>query len=83
MRKTLIALVTVLLMASPALAMQCPALIKQIREATGSRFDAGANSAKDLANQAEQLHKDGKHAESVKKAEEAAAAAGLTLQMKK
>ena len=82
MRKTLIALVTVLFMASPALAMQCPALIKQIRDSTGSRFDAGANSAKALANQAEQLHKDGKHAESVAKAEEAATAAGLTLQKK-
>jgi hypothetical protein len=82
MRKALIAMVTVLFMASPVLAMQCPALIKQIRDTTGNRFDAGANSAKDMANQAEQLHKDGKHAESVTKAEEAAAAAGITLQKK-
>lgn len=83
MRKMLIALVTVLFMASPALALQCPALIKQIRDQTGNRFDAGSNSAKAMANAAEQLHKDGKHAESVKKAEEAAAAAGLNLMMKK
>jgi hypothetical protein len=50
---------------------------------TGTRADAGAHAAKMLAREGEQLHKDGKHAESVKKYEEAAKAAGLNLTRKK
>ena len=77
------------LIASPALASQCPLLIKQINDAAGNRFDAAANQAKALAAEAKMLHEEGvkmkqptKHAESVKKAEEAAKAIGLTLKMK-
>ena len=77
------------LIASPALAGQCPLLIKQINDAAGNRFDASAASAKALAVQAQMLHDEAvkmkepaKHAESVKKAEEAAKAIGLTLKMK-
>ena len=77
MRNTIVALVALMFTASPALAMQCPALIQQIRAQTGNRLDAGANSAKAMANDAEQLHKDGKHADSVKKCEEAAKVAGI------
>ena len=71
------------LIASPALASQCPLLVKQINAAAGNRFDAAANTAKAMAAEADALHKAGKHADSVKKAEEAAKAMGLTLQMKK
>jgi hypothetical protein len=70
------------LIAGPALAGQCPALIKQIRDAAGSRFDAGAASAKVLAAQAEELHKAGKHPESIAKSDEAAKAMGLKIMKK-
>lgn len=66
----------------PAVAFQCPTLIKQINDAAGSRFDAGAASAKAMAAEALALHNAGKHAEAVKKAEEAAKAMGLKLQKK-
>ena len=87
MRRLIMAVATgalgLVLSAGPALATQCPLLIKQIRDAAGNRFDAGAASAKAMAAEADALHKAGKHADSVKKAEEAAKAMGLTLQMKK
>lgn len=77
------------LMAGPALAGQCPLLIKQINDAAGSRLDAAGNTAKALAAEAQSLHDDAvkmkqaaKHAESVAKAQEAAKAIGLTLKMK-
>ena len=77
------------LMAGPALAGQCPLLIKQINDATGNRVDAAAAQAKALAAQAQMLHDEAvktkqaaKHAESIAKAQEAAKAIGLTLKMK-
>lgn len=83
MKKIALALAVVGITAGPALAGQCPALIAQIQAQTGNRLDDGAYKAKQLAAEAETLHKAGKHADSVKKAEEAAQAAGITLQMKK
>jgi hypothetical protein len=82
MKTTLMALAVIALTAGPALAFQCPSLIKQIQDQTANRLDNGANAAKALVQQSEQLHKDGKHAESVAKAEEAAAAAGIKLTKK-
>ena len=77
------------LMAGPALAGQCPTLIKQINDAAANRLDAGAAQAKALAAEAQKLHDEAvktkqaaKHAESVAKAQEAAKAIGLTLKMK-
>jgi hypothetical protein len=77
------------LTAGPALAGQCPALIKQINDAAGSRLDAAAAQAKALAAEAQALHEEAvktkqaaKHAESIAKAQEAAKAIGLTLKMK-
>jgi len=55
MKNLMMALAMVGLMAGPALANQCPTLIKQITDATA-----------------------GKHADSVKKAQEAAAAINLS-----
>jgi hypothetical protein len=55
----------------------CAALIKQIRDQVGNRFDAGRHSAVDLAQQAEKLHNDKKSPECVAKAQEAQKAAGL------
>lgn len=77
-----LSLTIVALMAGPALASQCPALIKQVRDGVGNRFDNAKYAALALADQAEKLHKDGQHEASVAKAEEAAKAAGLTLKKK-
>ena len=82
MKTLFMALAVIALSAGPVLASQCPLLLKQIAERTSNRLDNGANQARVLAAQAEALHKDGKHAESVAKAEEAAAAAGITLTKK-
>ena len=68
--------------ASPALANECPTLQVQIDAAIGTRYDPGATNAKSLAAEAWALHQAGKHAESVAKYDEAAKAAGITLQHK-
>ena len=79
-------LVTVLALiastASPALANECPLLQAQIDRAIGNRYDPSAANAKQLAAQALALHQAGKHEESVAKYDEAAKAAGITLQHK-
>jgi len=56
--------------AGPALPFQCPKLIGQIDAAAGNRFDATAYDAKMKAAEAQKLHAEGKHAESVKAAQE-------------
>jgi hypothetical protein len=76
-------LVIAALAAAPAYASECPALHSQVMAQTGNRFDAASHTAKALAAEGDKLHKDGKHAESVKKYEEAAKGAGLTLTRKK
>jgi len=58
----------------PALAFQCPKLIAQINEATGNRLDGAGYDAQQKAAAAAKLHADGKHADSVKAAQE-----GLTM----
>jgi hypothetical protein len=82
MRHLLMALAMVAFVAGPALAGQCPALIKQINDKTGNRMDTGKWQARTLAAEADALHKAGKHAESEAKADAAAKAAGITLQKK-
>ncbi len=77
---TALALVAAGLTATPALAFQCPKLIKQVQDAAGNRMDEAANNAKELAAAAATLHKYKLHAESVKAAEEAAKTAGIILQ---
>jgi hypothetical protein len=62
-----------------ASAFQCPKLQSQIDKEFGKRFDRTATSARSVAAQAAVLHKEGKHAESVKMYEEAAKAGGLKL----
>ena len=68
--------------AAPALAGQCPTLQAQIDRAIGTRYDPSAATAKQLASEAWSLHQSGKHAESEAKYDEAAKAAGITLQKK-
>lgn len=82
MKRILMALALVLATASAALANQCPLLIKQIEDATAGKTDDASKKAQALAKEAKALHDSGKHAESVAKADEAAAAIGLTLKKK-
>ena len=84
--KTLgIAIAVLTLLAAPAMANQCPLLIKQINDAVDNRMasdDTAGSTARKLAKEAEALHNEGKHAEAVQKAEEAAKAIRLQLKMK-
>lgn len=73
----------VMLAVTPVMAGECPALHAQVAAQTANRLDAASHSAKALAAEGDKLHKDGNHAESVKKYEEAAKVAGLTLTRKK
>ena len=82
MRMLVMALAMTGLVAGPALANQCPLLIKQVRDACAGKTDDACKKALAMADEAEKLHKDGKHAESVAKADEAAKVIGLTLKKK-
>ena len=70
---TVIGLAAVLV-AGPALAFQCPKLIKKIEDETAIRFDEAAANAKVKAAEAAELHAKGRHAEA-----EQAAKDGLKL----
>jgi len=82
MKNLMMALAMVGLVAGPALANQCPTLIKQITDATAGKTDDASKKAVAMANEAKALHDAGKHAESVAKAKEAAKAINLDLKMK-
>jgi hypothetical protein len=82
MKVLVMALAIVALAAGPALANQCPLLIKQIQDATAGKTDDASKKALALAAEAKTLHDAGKHAESVAKADEAALAINLTLKKK-
>lgn len=58
------------LVTGPALASQCPTLIRKIEEEAGTRFDQAAADARAKAAEAAELHAQGKHAESEKAARE-------------
>ncbi len=82
MKTFIMALAMVGLLAGPALANQCPLLVKQIMDATAGKTDDASKKAVSLANEAKALHDAGKHADAVKKAQDAAAAINLQLKMK-
>ncbi len=63
--------------ATPALAAQCPALIKKINDAVGNRFDAAAAQARVDAANAQKLHAEAKHADSAKAAQDTLAKLGV------
>jgi hypothetical protein len=67
-----------------AYANTCPLLVAQLNDQLGKMKadDPKVVQAKKLTADCDKLHKDGKHADSVKKCEEAAKVAGITLQMK-
>jgi hypothetical protein len=75
----LAAALTLALGPSLASAAQCPVLIKQLREAQVAD-GAKAAEVKRLTDEAQRLHGEGKHAESVARAEEAAKVGGIQLQ---
>lgn len=79
---TAIAVAATVGFAGVALASECPTLVKQLREAKVSD-PKKAEEVKKLTDEAEKLHQSGKHADSVKKADEAANVAGIQLQHKK
>ena len=85
MKVLVIAVVALVLLAGPAMAGQCPVLIKQLNEAVGKMKadDAKVQKAKPLIAEAQKLHDGGKHADAVKKCDEAANTLGVTLQKKK
>ena len=64
---------------APATPPDCAALIQQVREQVGNRFDSGSQAASDLASQAERLLGAQKPADCLAKIQEAAQAAGLTV----
>jgi hypothetical protein len=65
-------------------ANQCPLLIKQLKEGVVKVSDPKKKAdVEKMIAEAEKLHASGKHAESVKKCEEAAKVAGIKLEMKK
>ena len=77
-----VAMAAAVAFAGTAFASECPLLVKQLREAKVA--DAGkAAEVKKMTDEAEKLHKDGKHADAVKKADEAAKVAGIELKHKK
>ena len=82
MKMLLMAIAIMALAAAPALANQCPLLVKQVQDATAGKTDEASKKAMALANEAKALHDSGKHAESVAKADEAAKAINLTLKKK-
>lgn len=84
LRAFVIAIVALALLASPAMASQCPLRIKQLNEAVGTMKadDAKVKKAKPMIAEAQKLHDGGKHADAVKKCDEAAKALGVELKKK-
>ena len=78
MKSFVTAFVLVAFVAAPALAGQCPMLQAQVDKAVGNRFDPGAANARQIAAQADALHKSGKHAESVAELAKAQKILGVT-----
>lgn len=81
MKRLLIAMTIIGLLATSAAATQCPLLIKQLTDAmaTMSPDDAKVKAARALVEQARKLHAEGRHADSIAKADEAAKLLGVTL----
>jgi hypothetical protein len=66
-----------LMVTGPALAFQCPKLISKIHAEADSRLDDASYDARMKADEAEALHKSGKHAEAEKAAKEGLARIGV------
>jgi len=79
-----IAVVALALLASPAIANQCPLLIKQLNDAVAKMKadDPKVKQGKELIAEAQKLHDGGKHSDSVATADQAAKVLGVTLKKK-
>jgi hypothetical protein len=84
LKALVVAVVALVLLAGPAMAGQCPLLLKQLNEAVDKMKadDAKVKQAKPLIAEAQKLHDGGNHADSVKKCDEAAKALGVELKKK-
>ena len=84
LKALVIAVAALTLLAGPAMAGQCPLLIKQLNEAVGKMKagDAMVAKAKPLIAEAQKRHDGGKHADSIKKCDEAAKLLGVKLEKK-
>ena len=84
LKALVIAIAALTLLAGPAMAGQCPLLIKQLNEAVGKMKagDAMVAKAKPVIAEAQKLHEAGKHADSIKKCDEAAKLLGVKLEKK-
>jgi hypothetical protein len=73
------ALAIVALAGSPAFAFKCPTMVKEGKEAAAKMKadDPKVKQAMAKLDEAQKLHSDGKHADSVKTAEEAHALLGI------
>jgi hypothetical protein len=78
------AAMTVTFLAGPAVANQCPLLIKQLKDAIAKlpAGDAKGKQAQTLVDEAQKLHETASHAKSVEKADEAAKVLGIALTKK-
>lgn len=85
MKALMIAIAALTLLVSPVMANQCPLLLMQLNAALGKMKadDPKVKEAKAMIAEAQKLHDSGKHAESVKKAEDAAKVLGVKLEMNK
>jgi len=69
--------------AGVAFAKECPLLVKQLKDASAKEKDATKKADADkLIAKAQKEHEDGKHADSVKTADEAAKVLGVKLEHK-
>jgi len=84
MKALVMGLVGLALMVSPAMANQCPLLIKQLSEAVQQMKadDPKVEQGTALMTEAQKLHDAGQHAASAAKAEEAAKVLGVKLEKK-
>lgn len=83
MRTIVLALGVVAVSATIVAAGECPTLQAQVDKEYGRRFDKTAAVVRATAKEAEALHKAGKHADSIKKYDDAAKAGGMKLTHKK
>jgi ABC-type transporter MlaC component len=83
MKAIVIAIAALFLLASPAMAGQCPTLIKQLNESVDKTKDeAKAKQAKVLIADAQKFHDSKQHADAIAKCDDAAKVLGVELKKK-
>ena len=72
-----VVLALILAIAGPSSAFQRPKLIQKVNDEAGNRLDDASYNARQLADEAEALHKAGKHVEAEAKAKAALKQLGM------